>query len=88
MFEQTGRLDVISPVWSIPATENKKDGRFNVTISFPDGALAVVSDGCEALYIVKTGDRKSSEPWNVSRAEHSVILCHSCPLIFCKHEWI
>lgn len=62
---QTGRLDIISEVWKVPKSPQKKVGRFNVTISFPDGGHAIISDGCDTLYIVKTGDRKSSEPWNV-----------------------
>ncbi|ODM87905.1 NudC domain-containing protein 1 [Orchesella cincta] len=42
----------------------QKVGRFNITVSFPDDKHAVLSDGCQTLYIVKTGDRKSSETWN------------------------
>ncbi|ODM87908.1 NudC domain-containing protein 1 [Orchesella cincta] len=59
-----GRLDSISEVWRLPNRSNKKVGRFNITVSFPDDKHAVVSDGCQTLHIVKTGDRKSSETWN------------------------
>lgn len=73
---QETRISEPAAVLELPESSCKKcvPHRLCATVTFPSEDLAVISDGAETLYVVKTGPRAESHSWTVSAITRYFIL--------------
>ncbi|XP_059051384.1 nudC domain-containing protein 1 [Achroia grisella] len=74
-FENNNHSFKNTVVYDVPAHIERKSGHFNLSLIFPSGNLATISDGTGYLHIVETGNRNSqasrTESW---QTQHSSLV--------------
>lgn len=57
-------LVLTSNLWTVPNTEERTPGDFNISFKLVSDDVAVLADGTGILHILQTGSRKESDTWN------------------------
>lgn len=73
----TGRLGELQKVWDIPIKGERKSGNYNISLTFPNENMAVLSDGTGTLYILDTKNRADNPLWQCAFGDQVLEPSHS-----------